>query len=380
MLWSKGVFPARYIERLAARVASLPALRSPTRCSRRASTCGWAMSPIASRQLPARAGSHGGRAHRNAAAARLDLTDGAVLERGCVYLVPLQESLACRRTSARAPIRRVRPAGSTSSPASSATAARGFDTLPPATRGRSISRSARAPSRSACAGLAAVARCASASATPGSTRASIARCTTSRRWSSTPMPRSRGRRARSPSTSRARGATGLIGFRSKRHTPVIDMDKKDALDVLDYWEPLVNRGEDQFILDPDEFYILVAAKRACAAGLCRRDGAVRSAGGRVPRALCRLLRSRLRPSAAGGTGSRAVLEVRSREVPFLLGHGQTIGRLVYERLSELPDALYGTGSARTTRRRRLKLSKHFSISSWGRLDWPDQLDWRSPRR
>ena len=49
-------------------------------------------------------------------------------------------------------------------------------------------------------------------------------------------------------------------------------------------------------------------------------------------------------SQAGGTGSRAVLEVRSREVPFLLGHGQTIGRLIYERLSEPPDRLYGTGA------------------------------------
>ena len=49
-------------------------------------------------------------------------------------------------------------------------------------------------------------------------------------------------------------------------------------------------------------------------------------------------------SAAGGTGSRAVLEVRSREVPFLLGHGQTIGRLIYERLAEVPDRLYGAGA------------------------------------
>src|SRR5690606_5339466 len=54
------------------------------------------------------------------------------------------------------------------------------------------------------------------------------------------------------------GRNGLIGFRSRRHTPVIDVDIKDALDVLDYWDPLVNRGDDQFILDPDEFYILVS--------------------------------------------------------------------------------------------------------------------------
>ena len=64
-------------------------------------------------------------------------------------------------------------------------------------------------------------------------------------------------------------------------------------------------------------------------------------------------------SAAGGTGSRAVLEVRSREVPFLLGHGQTIGRLIYERLAEPPDRLYGAGLGSNYQAQTLKLSKHF---------------------
>ena len=64
-------------------------------------------------------------------------------------------------------------------------------------------------------------------------------------------------------------------------------------------------------------------------------------------------------SSAGGTGSRAVLEVRSREVPFLLGHGQTIGRLVYERLAEAPDRLYGSALGSNYQAQTLKLSKHF---------------------
>ena len=64
-------------------------------------------------------------------------------------------------------------------------------------------------------------------------------------------------------------------------------------------------------------------------------------------------------SAAGGAGSRAVLEVRSREVPFLLGHGQTVGRLVYERMAERPDRLYGSGLGSNYQAQTLKLSKHF---------------------
>ncbi len=62
---------------------------------------------------------------------------------------------------------------------------------------------------------------------------------------------------------------------------------------------------------------------------------------------------------AGGTGARAVLEVRSHEVPFILEDGQIIGRLVYERLTGKPTALYGTGIGSNYQRQGLKLSKHF---------------------
>jgi dCTP deaminase len=64
-------------------------------------------------------------------------------------------------------------------------------------------------------------------------------------------------------------------------------------------------------------------------------------------------------AAAGGRGARAVLEVRSREVPFILEHGQTVGRLVYEKMLERPAALYGTRVGSSYQGQGLKLSKHF---------------------
>jgi dCTP deaminase len=64
-------------------------------------------------------------------------------------------------------------------------------------------------------------------------------------------------------------------------------------------------------------------------------------------------------SESGGAGSRAVLEVRSYEVPFLLEDGQTVGRLVYERLTETPDLIYGAQLGSSYQRQGLKLSKHF---------------------
>ncbi|WP_417579775.1 2'-deoxycytidine 5'-triphosphate deaminase [Pelagibacterium sp.] len=156
------------------------------------------------------------------------------------------------------------------------------------------------------------------------------------------------------------GRNGLIGFRSKRHTAVVDVDKKNALDVLDYWDPLFNRGSAELILDPDEFYILVSRESVhvppdYAAEMVPFDPLV----GEFRVHYAGFFDPGFGHSAAGGTGSRAVLEVRSREVPFLLGHGQTIGRLIYERMAERPKSLYGSALGSNYQAQSLKLSKHF---------------------
>ncbi|WP_421952630.1 2'-deoxycytidine 5'-triphosphate deaminase [Pelagibacterium sp.] len=156
------------------------------------------------------------------------------------------------------------------------------------------------------------------------------------------------------------GRDGLVGFRSKRHTAVVDVDRKNALDVLDYWDPLVNRGSGELILDPDEFYILVSRESVhvppdYAAEMVPFDPLV----GEFRVHYAGFFDPGFGHSAAGGTGSRAVLEVRSREVPFLLGHGQTIGRLIYEKMAERPNMLYGSALGSNYQAQSLKLSKHF---------------------
>ncbi|HVX80044.1 MAG TPA: 2'-deoxycytidine 5'-triphosphate deaminase [Devosiaceae bacterium] len=156
------------------------------------------------------------------------------------------------------------------------------------------------------------------------------------------------------------GRNGLVGFRSKRHTAVVDVDRKGALDPLDFWEPLVNRGRAELILDPDEFYILVSRESVhvppdYAAEMVPFDPLV----GEFRVHYAGFFDPGFGHSAAGGAGSRAVLEVRSREVPFLLGHGQTIGRLLYERMAERPARLYGVELGSNYQAQSLKLSKHF---------------------
>lgn len=156
------------------------------------------------------------------------------------------------------------------------------------------------------------------------------------------------------------GRDGLIGYRSKRHTAVVDVDKKAGLEVRDFWDPLYSRADEGLILDPDEFYILVSRESVhvppdYAAEMVPFDPLV----GEFRVHYAGFFDPGFGHAAAGGTGSRAVLEVRSHEVPFLLGHGQTIGRLIYERMAERPELLYGADLGSNYQAQTLKLSKHF---------------------
>jgi dCTP deaminase len=155
------------------------------------------------------------------------------------------------------------------------------------------------------------------------------------------------------------GFDGLIGYRAKRHTGLIDVDQRAAYDVAEFWEPLAAH-KDKLILDPDEFYIL-ASKEAVqvppnyAAEMVPFDPLV----GEFRVHYAGFFDPGFGYAGAGGHGSRAVLEVRSREVPFILEHGQIVGRLIYERMLARPDQLYGEGIGSNYQAQSLKLSKHF---------------------
>jgi dCTP deaminase len=152
----------------------------------------------------------------------------------------------------------------------------------------------------------------------------------------------------------------LIGYRAKRHTGLIDVDKPAAHAVLDFWEPIRNHGRADLVLDPGEFYIL-ASKEAVrvppdhAAEMTPFDPLV----GEFRVHYAGFFDPGFGAVEAGGEGARAVLEVRSHDVPFILEDGQIVGRLVYEKMTETPRALYGAGLNSNYQAQGLKLSKHF---------------------
>jgi dCTP deaminase len=153
---------------------------------------------------------------------------------------------------------------------------------------------------------------------------------------------------------------GLVGYRGKRHTGVIDLDRSGAYEILDFWEPIQRRGAAEIVLDPDQFYILASREAvhvppAYAAEMVPFDPLV----GEFRVHYAGFFDPGFGHDAAGGHGSRAVLEVRSHEVPFILGHGQTVGRLVYEKMAQAPEHVYGADLKSHYQAQGLKLSKHF---------------------
>jgi dCTP deaminase len=156
------------------------------------------------------------------------------------------------------------------------------------------------------------------------------------------------------------GPDGFVGYRAKRHTGLIDVDRRGGYAVKEFWEPMAAREDQSLILDPNEFYIL-ASKEAVqvppdyAAEMVPFDPLV----GEFRVHYAGFFDPGFGYEAAGGRGARAVLEVRSREVPFILEHGQTVGRLVYEKMLARPTKLYGQDIGSNYQAQGLKLSKHF---------------------
>jgi len=155
-------------------------------------------------------------------------------------------------------------------------------------------------------------------------------------------------------------ATGtLVGYRAKPHAGVIDLDLIGHYPAGDFWEEVHNDGG-RIILDPGAFYILVSREAVTIPPDCAAEMAPYLAMvGEFRVHYAGFFDPGFGYAAAGGAGSRGVLEVRCHESPFVLEHGQVVGRLVYESMSAIPDTLYGREIASNYQGQGLKLSKHF---------------------
>ena len=152
----------------------------------------------------------------------------------------------------------------------------------------------------------------------------------------------------------------LVGYRAKPHAGVIDLGRVGHYPARDFWEALAPE-DGRLILDPGAFYILVSRESvhippAFAAEMAPYLAMV----GEFRVHYAGFFDPGFGHGPAGGTGARGVLEVRCHEAPFALEHGQTVGRLIYERMAEPPESLYGAALASNYQGQGLKLSKHFA--------------------
>jgi len=160
------------------------------------------------------------------------------------------------------------------------------------------------------------------------------------------------------------GGSPVIGYRAKKHAPLIDLARIQHYDPEDFWDPIRRNESRTLILDPEDFYILASREKVrippeYAAEMVPFDPTIGEF--RIHYA------GFFDPGFGYGSGdifgTRAVLEVRSHEVPFILEDGQVVASLVFERLLERPRTLYGEGIGSSYQRQGLKLSKHFRVAN-----------------
>ena len=149
----------------------------------------------------------------------------------------------------------------------------------------------------------------------------------------------------------------IIGYRAKNHAGLIDIDRVGYYSIDEFWDPVRAPGELGLILDPTDFYILAS-----------RESVKVPPGFAAEMIAYDTLVGEFRVHYAGffdpgfgdvSGGAKAVLEVRSYEVPFAIEDGQIVGRLAYERLTVRPERLYGEQVSSSYQRQGLRLSKHF---------------------
>ncbi len=155
--------------------------------------------------------------------------------------------------------------------------------------------------------------------------------------------------------------SGIIGYRAKKNSHVIDLGKVGHYAAADFWEPLYRHRHDSLLLEPEEFYILASKERIrVPAGYAAEMVAYEAACGELRTHYAGFFDPGFGYGAEGELkGTQVVLEVRPHDVPFLIHDGQTFFKVVYDGMLDMPDQLYGVELGSSYQQQALTLSKHF---------------------
>ncbi|HXP37633.1 MAG TPA: 2'-deoxycytidine 5'-triphosphate deaminase [Solirubrobacteraceae bacterium] len=157
------------------------------------------------------------------------------------------------------------------------------------------------------------------------------------------------------------GRESTVGYRAKKNSLPIDLTKVGALRWQDYWEAVHPEAKQRIVLEPEVFYLLLSAEGVSippsyAAEMLAYD----PTAGELRTHYAGFFDPGFGYSRTGTSGgSRAALEVRARDVSFMVEHGQPVCKLAFERMAEEPDVLYGADVGSNYQGQQTMLSKHF---------------------
>jgi dCTP deaminase len=152
----------------------------------------------------------------------------------------------------------------------------------------------------------------------------------------------------------------IVGYRAKKNSHIIDLSKIGYYSAFDYWEPLYRHANNTLLLEPEEFYILASKERITVpAGYAAEMVAYEAACGELRTHYAGFFDPGFGAGSSPRNGTQVVLEVRPHDVPFLIHDGQTFFKVMYEKMLDTPDAIYGAAIGSNYHQQGLTLSKHF---------------------
>jgi dCTP deaminase len=152
-----------------------------------------------------------------------------------------------------------------------------------------------------------------------------------------------------------------VGYRAKKNSLPIDLARGASLRWQEYWEPVHPEPGGRIVLEPEVFYLLLSAEGVSvppcyAAEMLAYD----PTAGELRTHYAGFFDPGFGYSADGDRrGARAALEVRARDVSFMVEHRQPVCKLAFERMAAEPDILYGEEAGSSYQHQRTMLSKHF---------------------
>lgn len=158
-----------------------------------------------------------------------------------------------------------------------------------------------------------------------------------------------------------------VGYRAKKNSHGVDLRQIRGLRWRDYWEPVYPEEGDRIVLEPETFYLLLSREGVCIPPhLAAEMTAYDPTAGELRTHYAGFFDPGFGFDQHGSDhGSRAALEVRARDVAFMVEHGQPICKLAFERMAEPPDVLYGEDLGSNYQGQTSMLSKHFSDQTAG---------------